>query len=253
MGRGNSGYTNTSTTTPQAPPPQQPPSQAPISSLTDAQTVDDLDQYMKAHHNVIFSRKLGHCDFGLMKDAAEDLDNLLNEFKQVGQLQTFKKVTIGADGSSYAEASYDGSIRVNSHKFDDASKIAQSYAYDLKRQFHVQNTSTHDIVVHEFGHQLERALIAKGVKNGSIPWYDGVRQWSSCTQAKKVIHDAFFNSKNAYGSKVKIADAIAKVSGYAKTNRSETLAECVTDYYRNGNNATPLSKAVWQILKRELG
>ena len=72
--------------------------------------------------------------------------------------------------------------------------------------------------------------------------------------ASKVISEACRDAKKtAAGKGMKNADLIQSVSRYATTNRSETLAECVADYAANGTNAKPLSVAVWNILKRELG
>lgn len=45
----------------------------------------------------------------------------------------------------------------------------------------------------------------------------------------------------------------SEISGYAKTNDSECLAEAVADYILNKDKAAPLSKEIWKILKKELG
>ena len=72
-------------------------------------------------------------------------------------------------------------------------------------------------------------------------------------------------SPNILGSAGKIAKKLPEckgmvnaqlkgaISGYAKTNASECLAEAVCDYSLNGESASPLSKIIWDILKKELG
>ena len=44
-----------------------------------------------------------------------------------------------------------------------------------------------------------------------------------------------------------------EISGYAMQNASECMAEGVADYIANKNNASVLSRMIWNLLKGELG
>ena len=108
------------------------------------------------------------------------------------------------------------------------------------------------------GHLLERALISK---NGG-----GVLEWNKCTYATKVGREAVIAIRQTQAGKIikidtfghrrtrfkTIEDLRLEISEYANENWSECLAEAVCDYITNAENAQPLSKAIWKILKREL-
>ena len=105
-------------------------------------------------------------------------------------------------------------------------------------------------VSHEAGHILEKALIDKNT-GGDIM---GKIAWRDCTYAKAVASDACKAAKKTPEGKGKRnRELIGDISGYAKTNSSETVAEAVADYIINGENASILSRMIWEILKKELG
>ena len=66
------------------------------------------------------------------------------------------------------------------------------------------------------------------------------------------------NSTNAFEGEKQVIDKdpffskIADVSRYALTDDNECIAECFLDYSKNGDNAQPLSKAVYEVLQEAL-
>lgn len=133
--------------------------------------------------------------------------------------------------------------------------INTSYDRTTASLFHPAGTKAVHITSHEAGHVLERALIEKTIP-GSDFWSQIGRSqaWDKSQCASKVISEAARQAKKTPAGKGKKIDTlIAEVSGYARKNRSETLAECVADYAANGSKARALSQEVWKVLKRELG
>ena len=128
--------------------------------------------------------------------------------------------------------------------------VERHYEGDLRSNFHPQGTTADSIPVHEAGHILERALIDRKTEwamMGTYAWNKGIASKSIIAEACKAV------KRTPDGKGLKNAQLIEQVSRYATKNRSETLAECVADYHANQENARPLSREVWRILKRELG
>lgn len=83
---------------------------------------------------------------------------------------------------------------------------------------------------------------------------DRINAWNKNRFATKIVGEAArIVKKTESGKGLKNNQLVEQISRYATKNRSEALAEAVADYRANGNNAQPLSKAIWNILKRELG
>ena len=47
-----------------------------------------------------------------------------------------------------------------------------------------------------------------------------------------------------------LPQTIRSISGYAKTDGHETIAEAMADYRANGNKANPLSRAIYKEMKK---
>lgn len=229
-----------------------------MSHVSDAKSLQDMYGYMKNTYNVTLGiASLSKSDFEAVKEAIQSVEDVLKEFPQAQKaLQTVDGGNYG--GGTLAKATFQGYIRINNDYYDDKSRVDRTYAASVRSGYHPAGTTAKDITAHEMGHILERALISKDVFSQGD--YSVVRMkeaggyWNKCTYASKVINEAVKAVKKTPEGKGKLTkDLIAGVSGYAKQNRSETLAECVADYHANGSRANLLSVAVWNILKRELG
>jgi len=137
-------------------------------------------------------------------------------------------------------------------------------------------------IAHELGHSIEAYLIAKRYTNGAVGakrlTADAVNAWTKHTISTEIIREAAtalkksgykvtkwpwsytspdgkvtgWDNKKLSPKGTSVADYVGSVSGYARTNRSECLAECVCDYLMNGSSASRMSQEVWRIVKREM-
>ena len=222
-----------------------------MGSASDAKAFDDLKQYMQDKHGIHVSDGLKNCDFQSVKAAAQGMEDILTEFPQAAAVM--HQLTDGEKRSgAYASASFYGNVNLNPDKFRNRYALEASYSQDLFSKFHPKGTTADSVPVHEAGHLLERALIEKHM--GGEHTLFKIPEWNKSTYAKSVISEACKAAKRTPDGKgMKNDELIRGVSRYATKNRRETLAECVADYHANRENASPLSREVWKILKRELG
>ena len=211
-----------------------------IKSVSDASNFKDLQSYFKKK-GYKMNDAIAKLDFNSVKDTTKGVDIVLNEFPQA------KKVFAGFDigNSGVACASFTGKISFNPAYYTDAKNL-QSMIMGNTTGFHPKNTGIVEIGSHEMGHILELALINK--YNG------GVFAWSECTEAKKIVSEACKLAKKLPEGKDKVNATLKReISGYAMQNASECMAEGVADYIANKNNASVLSRMIWNLLKGELG
>lgn len=207
----------------------------------------EMQDYFKNKWGVTVDSGIENLDFSAVQPSADGIVNVLNNFPKAHNM--FKRLGIGVNG--VMGASFNGEITFNPQYYDDISNLTDMIQ-GATTGFHPKNTGLVETGSHEAGHILERALIEKngfsGDKTGAL------LSWRECTEAKKVVSEACKAAKKtAEGKGKKNVELIEQVSRYAKKDKSETLAECVSDYMANGEKASILSKEVWKILKRELG
>lgn len=204
----------------------------------------------KHHVSVDFSLK--DADIKAVEPALKAIDSVLTEFPKVQEMRIVKRIAgEELNENIFAQASFDGVITVNtnSNRYGNAGILEKEYQKSVEKGFHPQGTTAKDIAAHETGHLLEKALIEKNVSgfNQLDTLLNRANAWRKSSESRRVIKEA------TKACKGRISTRVSEVSKYAESNRSEALAECVADYQANGENAKPLSKEVWKILKRELG
>ena len=211
-----------------------------IKRVSDASNFKDLQSYFKKK-GYKMNDAIEKLDFNSVKDTTKGVDIVLNEFPQA------KKIFAGFDigKSGVACASFTGKISFNPAYYTDVKNL-QCMIMGNTTGFHPKNTGIVEIGSHEMGHILELALINK--HNG------GVLAWSECTEAKKIVSEACKLAKKLPEGKGKVNATLKReISGYAMQNASECMAEGVADYIANKNNASVLSRMIWNLLKGELG
>lgn len=233
--------------------PQQPPNAVNnVLSPQEAKDFDALSDYMAKIHNIRMGSSLKNLEFKTIQHVATTVDNLAKEFPQA--VDSIRKIQAhGCPKGAYAAASFSGELMLSDY-YKTFGTFNRSFTHSVKTGFHPNGSNPVDsVTAHETGHLLERALIYKNLPKGQPSYYPGM-MWRKCTEAKRIISQACKDVKaTPTGKGRKVNELINEVSRYAAKNRSECLAECVSDYYSNGNNAKPLSKAVWNLLKKELG
>lgn len=237
------------------------PANAPVpaapQNATDTHDLTELAQYMKSTHGIhVDPKTFANQDFENVKNAAGAIEQIVREFPQAAANFHEMRGEVLKHGTM-ASASFRGIIRLADYYFQSRNGLMQKYANAEAHGFHPKGSNGDHVATHEAGHILERALIDKYVlSKGSDYWtrVEAGKAWDKCTYATKVISEACKIAKKTPAGKGMKNDAlVSSVSGYATRNRSEAMAECVADYIANGQNAKPLSVAVWSVLKKELG
>ena len=226
----------------------------------DTKDLDELAEYMKnvGQYGIhVDKQSLSGQTFENVREAAGAIERIMLAFPQAAPL--FHDLRGGdLKHGVLAQASYSGAIELANHYYSKTEDgLARTYDGTTAKGFHPAGTLKADIASHEAGHLLDRALIDKYILSKGNDYYtrlEAAKAWNKSTIAGKVVSEACkVVKKTPEGKGMKNADLIRNVSGYATKNRAETLAECVADYAANGTSAKPLSVAVWNILKRELG
>ncbi len=214
-----------------------------ILSVEDVQDFAGLSDYMQRKYGITIDKSVESLDFESIKEGTLGIEKVMNEFPQAGN--SFKKISTSKNGVMCA--GYDGTINFNPSYYADRKKAVFA---SQSTGFHPKGNNVISTGSHEAGHILEKALIDKNT-GGDIM---GKIAWRDCTYAKAVVSDACKAAKKTPAGKGKRnRELIGDISGYAKTNSSETVAEAVADYIINGENASILSRMIWEILKKELG
>ena len=173
----------------------------------------------------------------------EEVDEVLQTFKDINDeygfiINDIELATIGGKDAN-TMAYYDGSnIAVNQAYFSKA-RIEGAYERCVADGFHPpkgNKTALQAVASHELGH----ALVDKvSTKMGRIKGDD---------TATAILKEAQKQGK----FKGSLADMAGKISGYAKFNPNECIAEAFSDVYCNGSKAQRESKAIVNVMNKYL-
>lgn len=144
----------------------------------------------------------------------------------------------GASVIGYYDMS--GNLAFNQNYFD-AAKLDKAYDGCTSSGFHPSRgnkSGIEAVAAHEMGHRLTEEV---GVKTGR-------GSWQLDAASNDIVKTA---AKNAGYKSVK--DFRAKISGYAKKNNAEAVAEAFSDVYCNGSKASRESQAVVNALNSYFG
>lgn len=215
-----------------------------IDAITDAKDFSEIKSYMYDNYGISVDDSVKSLDFESVREGLTGIETVMKEFPQAGS--SLKSISIGGNGIMCAD--YNGQICFNSTYYktrENAIKASESAFH-----FHPTGNNVVSTGAHEMGHILEKALIDKPYGESLA----GALSWSDCTYAKVIVREACKAAKKLPECKKKLNSSLkSEISGYAKTNASECMAEAVADYVLNGDKAAPLSKEIWKILKKELG
>lgn len=206
-----------------------------INTITDVKDFDEFTEYFKDQYDGDVDSSIRTLDFESVRDSAVGIEQVIKEFPIAKDI--LKGIKTGKTG--IMSCSYGGNISLNPICFKDKQSALKS----LSSWGSIKNETLASHGSHETGHILEIALIRK---NNAGPF-----AWSNCTCAKEVVSEACKTAKKMTGKKY--GELKGEISAYAKADASECMAEAVSDYLTNGENASLLSKEIWKILKKELG
>lgn len=225
-------------------------------SIDKAKDFDGLQAYM-GKHGVTLGESTRGMDLGILKTVAGEVEFIAKEFPNTPGIKyaayngdaVLNAITGNEKNAhAYASASFHGDLNLNPQMMN--ADVQTRYEHDVRAGFHPAGTTSANIATHELGHTLEAQLVHK--KFGT--YWDRSHAWNHSTVATQVVAEAARMAKRTPEGKGLTNDQlVAQISRYAMKNRSEALAEAVSDYRANGAKAKPLSRAIWTILKRELG
>lgn len=196
----------------------------------------------------------------------EDVGKLINEYG-VDASVLVNNVVLRNGSSSYGSTSGGLSSNINLYAgwYTNLNAFKKSYEHDIKEKFHPKG-DYRDVFVHEMAHRIEGALGNKAGFSGVFPSGKDVgKGWGAIGGAMfgnsataDLIQTAIKNiKKTAYGKGKHNYELREAISGYCvrltdKRKWSETFAEALTDYNRNGAGANPLSIEIARLAKEYL-
>lgn len=224
-----------------------------FSLAEETRNFDDLKEYMKQTYGIEIDDSVGKLDFQSVREGVSGVEYVIEQFPQAKD--SFK--TIGTKKQGLMCAGYDGDINFNPGYYQTRRSALLNHGIGdgiTQSNLHPKGNNCFGSGCHEAGHILEKALIDKINGGESLL---GRLQWNDMSITKAIISDACKVVKKLSECKGMTIGALKnQISRYAgeasKYSASETLAEAVCDVSLNGEDAAPLSKAIWDILKKEL-
>ncbi len=176
------------------------------------------------------------------KEVDDTLEVLRRVNEQYGSVLEDVQVVELKGASKRALAYYDskGNLAVNKAYFNTAT-MDEAMDRTAKSGFHPSRgnkSGMEAVVAHEMGHKLTDQI---GMKNGGKQFFN----------IDKTANTVMQEAKKQGGFK-SIADMRKQISGYAKTNNAEALAEAFADVYCNGNKANKASRAIVNVMNNML-
>ena len=132
-------------------------------------------------------------------------------------------------------AYYDGEGIAINKEYLNSKTMNEAYKRCVETGFHPSNgskTGMEAVVSHELGHSV----------NGIIADRMGMSLHAS---ADRIVNEAIKNTKHK-----NVSTFQSKISGYAKQNYTETVAEAMADCYCNGKKAKSESKAIQKVVDK---
>jgi len=240
-----------------------------IDPFKDVKTIDELQKVSRDVFGVEVSgiRTTGKnkTDIELLRDNLGNLGRVANDNPEIkGSLE---KIELTNVKKAYAQVvwgknntgQYYQKLQLSASHFSSREKMAESLRNDdvnsmkkFGRPFAVGGEKGPEmILVHESGHILHNIAAAKQF-NGFVgmPWKDALPARNEFLDGlvKKAVSEVDPSVDTSAG-RMKMYYSI---SHYAGNDRRETIAEATNDYYLNGDNANPLSKAIYKLLQTYL-
>lgn len=261
------GTTGTSTTNTNIPNTQIPQTQG--TGLPDTADAATIQKYYSDNYGIAVGGSYfkDGCDPKVLARATEVLDRLAQELgKDKLQTMGIRIVSFkGMDPDAYAQTSIvDRRIAVNPNMFNSYDTVKAQMHRDVHSGFHPKGSKAADVIVHEVGHNIE-FLINDIMSKGNS--YNKHVAWNDQTYSKAIVQQAYADLNKANPGMFKDEHAAMRsISRYADskirrltangiqyvTAYAECFAEAVSDYVRNGQNAKPMSKKIWEGIKAML-
>lgn len=204
----------------------------------------ELLTYFEEKHGISLDKNLQSLHTKSLKNTLLGIEKVLEDFPSlktaISRIQT-SQATKGLAGTTFT-----GEINLNSNFYRDTNALNEEIKKLLASHYSPANSGIREIGIHEMGHVVERHFILKDGITGN----EAVQKWNENFYSKTIVKSA---AQRLNLTDETLKKARATISDYALLNYGETIAEALTDYYRNQSNAQDLSKAIFQIIKEEMG
>ncbi len=215
-------------------------------SLLEANDFGSLSNYMDSRYGIKLDSSMKHLDLGTVKGAISGVESVINEYPEIGEL-----LKTGITSKSGVMSCTGSKLSFNPDYFGDDRTLSETCKNMSDSGFWVSNSSPDSIGAHEAAHGVEWALIQANPDYTND--YERVHAWNQCSEAGKIVSQACDNiKKTPYGQGKNQAELIQSISKYGMKDDSETMAEAFADVYANGEKASPLSKEIKRITKKQM-
>lgn len=193
-----------------------------------AKDFDELSSYMKDNYGIKLTKKAQALDFEAVKDATTGIEWTIQQFHEANgylkKIDSNKKggvMNCTGDVISCSPIAFDGHYYSGNHEFFISTGV------------------------HEATHMIEGYLIG----NTTSVEKEFVEMWNTHSIAKSIVKEAISNIPSSMTEGKELWEIYETISPYASANASECMAEAISDIYKNGDNASDLSKEIFRILK----
>jgi hypothetical protein len=208
--------------------------------MIECKNFDELETLL-GEYGVTITARIKRLHFESVKKAAAGIIESIEIFPQLrGQITSFEEYT---NGTWILSSGYTGIVYFNANKFCKLMPTREKKLnnYINGRWFHPVNTGFAGTGAHEAGHMLIKDYIRKKYPNKSDDFCFQV--WQNSSVANDILNEV------AKSNNIKLYNLQKKMCRYAEKNASECIAECISDYVTNKNNACELSRYVAEFFK----
>lgn len=193
---------------------------------------NDLVVRFKKDYNIQIDDNMSELNLNAVRETLEGFESVLNRF----DLSSYVKDITAFKNVEYLGFDISGTLVFNPEVYQTYQAMQKATSNQISK-----------VGAHEAGHVIELALIEKVVKeNDSLNKFE---LWDECTIAGQLVISACRNVSG--GTTKNYRTLVLGISEYALETPSECLAEAVSDYYANGDNASELSKEICRLIEEE--
>lgn len=226
-----------------------------ITSVSKCKNFDEIKQHLSQDYNIELSDDVKSLEFESVRLGLTGFERVAEDFPDIAK--NLEKI----DAKSGAIASSNGkTLSFGKWYYDDPKKFNEAMESGLARNWYAikQRRTQADNIAHESGHMIVNAIIEKN-SDMSTPLgkYFAAEDWNNGKTSNAILNAAIKEVKKLpeYKKKSK-GDILSEYSMYAFSSKTahqghEAIAEAVSDYYKNGSKALPLSKVIIKLLKAE--
>lgn len=205
----------------------------------------NLEKIVKSKYNVQ-KAKLKGLDKNALLDTLNNMNKVYKDFPQIKNgLKEIKVIKHPNGGLNITPDIKDNKyiMEINQKFYGDINIVKKQYLNDVKNGFHPKNTTYEDLGNHELGHCVTYEIIKSKHSDENLI----IEDWNNDITTKEIVIKAF----NNLGINDKMSQNLLRsnISTYATSKWSETIGEAFSDYYKNGRNASILSREIVKVMK----